>query len=116
MVCGAILLSLALSTGCTSLQTVSVTQVPPQAQRTRPVKAEESNTAFLGIHFSNDFVDEIPSRLAEQCPGGKVTGSVSKKTSYLVAGEAAGSKLEKATKLGVDVLDEVGIEALLGGD
>ncbi|HSH02429.1 MAG TPA: NAD-dependent DNA ligase LigA [Anaerolineae bacterium] len=44
--------------------------------------------------------------------GGRVTGSVSKKTDYLVAGEAAGSKLEKAGDLGVPVLDEAGLRAL----
>ena len=38
--------------------------------------------------------------------GGKVTGSVSKKTDFVIAGEEAGSKLEKAQKLGVTVLDE----------
>lgn len=47
--------------------------------------------------------------------GGKVTDSVSKKTTYLVAGENAGGKLAKATTLGVKILDEIGLEALTVG-
>jgi DNA ligase (NAD+) len=46
--------------------------------------------------------------------GGKVTGSVSAKTNYLLAGEAAGSKLAKAQQLGVPIINEAGLTALIG--
>ena len=47
--------------------------------------------------------------------GAKVSGSVSKKTSYVVAGEAAGSKLTRARELGVPVLDENALDEILSG-
>ncbi len=50
-----------------------------------------------------------------EAAGGKVSGSVSKKTHWVVAGEEAGSKLDKARELGVAVIDEAGLRALLDG-
>jgi DNA ligase (NAD+) len=62
------------------------------------------------IDFSRDGANEaITSR------GGKAASSVSKNTDYVVAGENAGSKLEKAEELGIPVLDEAAFKQLLQG-
>ena len=66
-------------------------------------------TGSLERHTRDEAAAEIAAR------GGKVVGSVSKKTSYVVVGESPGSKLAKAEQLGVPVLDEAGFEQLLGG-
>lgn len=55
--------------------------------------------------------DEARARI--EANGGKVTGSVSKKTDFLLAGESAGSKLEKAQKLGVPIIDEAQLAEML---
>lgn len=60
-----------------------------------------------------DYSREEVKALIEQ-HGGKVSDSVSKKTSYLVAGEAAGSKLEKARQLGIPILDQDALLRLIG--
>ncbi len=83
---------------------------------TRPRSA---GTALSGLSFV--LTGTLPTLTREQAGelirrnGGGVASSVSKKTDYLVAGEASGSKLERARELGVPVLDENGLRALTGG-
>ena len=55
--------------------------------------------------------ESIKAHLEAQ--GGRVSGSVTKKTSFLVAGQGGGSKLDTATQLGIPVLDEAALQALL---
>lgn len=71
----------------------------------------EGQTAVLTGTLSSLSRDEATERL--EALGAKVAGSVSKKTSFVVAGEAAGSKLDKAQELGVEVWDEAQLLALL---
>jgi DNA ligase (NAD+) len=65
-------------------------------------------TGSLSGYTRDEAAEAIQSR------GGKVSGSVSKKTSFVVAGESPGSKMDKAAALGVPVLDEAGLGVLLG--
>lgn len=77
-----------------------------------PAEAAEVAGGLVGLTFVLTGTlplsrDEVAARI--EAAGGKVSGSVSKKTDYVVAGEAAGSKLSKAEKLGVSVLDYEGL-------
>ncbi|MBE0067855.1 NAD-dependent DNA ligase LigA [Thermoanaerobacterium thermosaccharolyticum] len=80
-------------------------------------KSENTSNIFDGLTFvltgtlSNYTRDEAKKLIEER--GGKVTGSVSKKTNYVVAGTDPGSKLSKAQQLGVKVIDEKEFENML---
>jgi DNA ligase (NAD+) len=56
------------------------------------------------------------ARALIEARGGRVNSSVSKKTDFVIAGDDAGSKLDKATALGIDVIDEVGFKRMLEED
>lgn len=82
-------------------------------QQTTPGAQTLSGLTFVVTGTLEYFTrDEVKAYIEGR--GGNVTGSVSKKTDYLVAGENAGSKLEKARELGVPVLDETALRQLAG--
>jgi DNA ligase (NAD+) len=84
---------------------------PEGAPAERPVLPLAGKTFVLTGTLPTLTRDEAKDLL--EAAGAKVAGSVSKKTDYLVAGDEAGSKLDKATALGIAVLDEPGLRSLL---
>lgn len=78
----------------------------------RSTGSEISSTTWVITGSLSQPRDEIAEMIVRH--GGKVSGSVSKKTSFVLAGEKTGSKLEKARKLGVKVIDEKEFRELLG--
>lgn len=84
---------------------------------TESKRSEEAPKPLLGKTFV--LTGTLPTLTRDEAAekieaaGGKVAGSVSKKTSYVVAGEEAGSKLTKAQELGITIIDEPGLLALL---
>jgi DNA ligase (NAD+) len=83
----------------------------------RGQQREAVDASFAGLTFvlTGSLEERTRDEAAEEIEarGGKVTSSVSKKTSYVVVGESPGSKLAKAEELGVTILDEHAFEALL---
>lgn len=85
-----------------------------------PAKAAPTGTAFAGKTFV--LTGTLPTMTRDEAgakieaAGGKVSGSVSKKTSYVLAGAEAGSKLDKAQALGVPVIDEAEFLRMLAGE
>ncbi len=84
----------------------SVSGAPPQ-----PRTLEGLQFVLTGVLPS---MDRNQAKRLIEGRGGRVTSSVSSKTSYIVAGDDAGSKLDKARTLGIAVLDEAGLKRLLG--
>ncbi len=90
--------------------------INPTSNNFAPKPAEAPKLPFTGKTFvitGTLSLDRDHFKTIIEQNGGKVSSSVSKKTDYLLAGEAAGSKLDKAKELGVQILDEPAFEALL---
>ncbi len=83
------------------------------AAKTTTTKATLAGKTFVITGTLPTLKREEAKELIEKA-GGKVTGSVSKKTDYLLLGEAAGSKLEKALELGITQLTEAQLLELIG--
>jgi DNA ligase (NAD+) len=84
-------------------------------EATRPVRGQLKGMTFVLTGALPTLTRDQAKEMIESA-GGKVSGAVSKKTSYVVAGEDAGSKLDKAKTLGVQVIGEAELVALLKGE
>ena len=84
-------------------------------ERRRPEGGKLAGQTFVLTGTLSSLTREEAKDRIERA-GGKVAGSVSRKTTYVVAGEEAGSKLDKANELGVKVIDQAGLLELIEGD
>jgi len=88
-------------------------EIETTAAKSAPPKGPGSLAGLTFVLTGTLSIARSEAKARIEAAGGKVTGSVSRKTSYLVAGSDPGSKAKKAGDLGVQVLDETGLEALL---
>jgi DNA ligase (NAD+) len=93
------------------IQSLKEAQIDMTAEKKQRSAQLEGLTFVLTGTLPTLTRDEAKTKI--EAAGGKTAGSVSKKTSYVVAGEEAGSKLEKAVELNIPVIDEAGLLALL---
>ncbi len=98
------------------LQRFAELDLNPESRNFAPIPAEAPQLPLTGKTFVitgtlTESRDHYKALIEQN--GGKVSGSVSKKTDYLLAGESAGSKLEKATQLGIAILNEQALADLL---
>lgn len=84
---------------------------PPKVRQVDQSSAFYAKTVVITGSFTDRTRPQIKSLL--EAAGAKVTGSISKKTDYLVAGASPGSKVDKAEKLGVEIIDETDLFSLL---
>ncbi len=87
---------------------VKMTAAAPPRRRLAAVAGKTFVVTGTLSKYGREEIEELITRL-----GGRAASSVSKKTDYVVAGEKAGSKLDKARELGVKILDEGQFEALV---
>ena len=104
--------------GKSVLQTLESLNINPIAEGYVENMAQQAEGSLSGLTFVLTGALSRPRPEFEKqiaAAGGKATGSVTKKTSYLVAGEGGGSKRDKAAKLGIPIIDEAALLTLLEG-
>ena len=100
------------------LRAVGLSLEASATEQTAQVRSEDASSAVLQgktlvLTGTLPSLSRSEAKALIEAAGGKVSGSVSKKTDYLVAGDAAGSKLSKAESLGIQVLNEAELQDLL---
>ncbi|HNI26008.1 MAG TPA: hypothetical protein PLJ29_06590 [Leptospiraceae bacterium] len=64
--------------GCVQLQSVTINSQPSPEERKTKISAESDKLVFLAFNFNNDFLEETPKKLLDQCKDGKIRGIISK--------------------------------------